>query len=56
MLFVNQDWRTKSKKLFLPNPLHLVFRTFPFRKDTLVRKFEKIETIYGEVTVKTFIL
>jgi pyridinium-3,5-bisthiocarboxylic acid mononucleotide nickel chelatase len=30
----------------------LGIRTFPFRKDTLARKFEKINTIYGEVTVK----
>jgi uncharacterized protein (TIGR00299 family) protein len=30
----------------------LGIRTFPFRKDTLARKFEKITTIYGEVTVK----
>lgn len=27
-------------------------RTFPFIKDTLVRKFETIKTIYGKVTVK----
>jgi len=27
-------------------------RTFPFRKDTLVRKFEIIQTIYGEINVK----
>jgi len=30
----------------------LGIRTFPFRKDTLIRKFETIQTIYGEVTVK----
>jgi uncharacterized protein (DUF111 family) len=30
----------------------LGIRTFPFRKDTLIRKFEIIQTIYGEVTVK----
>jgi uncharacterized protein (TIGR00299 family) protein len=30
----------------------LGIRTFPFRKDTLVRKFEKLNTVYGEVTVK----
>jgi hypothetical protein len=27
-------------------------RTFPFKKDTLVRKFETFKTIYGKVTVK----
>ena len=30
----------------------LGIRTFPFRKDTLARKFEIVDTIYGEVTVK----
>ncbi|MBN2215440.1 MAG: nickel pincer cofactor biosynthesis protein LarC [Bacteroidales bacterium] len=27
-------------------------RTIPFRKDTLVRKFDTLQTIYGEVSVK----
>jgi uncharacterized protein (TIGR00299 family) protein len=27
-------------------------RTFPFRKDTLTRKFEIIQTVYGAVTIK----
>jgi uncharacterized protein (TIGR00299 family) protein len=30
----------------------LGIRTFPFRKDTLVRKFETLPTIYGDVTIK----
>lgn len=30
----------------------LGIRTFPFKKDTLVRKFEKVQTSYGEMTVK----
>jgi uncharacterized protein (TIGR00299 family) protein len=30
----------------------LGIRTFPFRKETLVRRFERIKTIYGDVTVK----
>jgi uncharacterized protein (TIGR00299 family) protein len=30
----------------------LGIRTFPFRKETLARKFEKINTLYGEITVK----
>ena len=30
----------------------LGIRSFPFRKDTLVRKFESINTIYGPVSVK----
>ncbi len=27
-------------------------RTFPFRKDTLSRRFDQIDTIYGKVTLK----
>jgi uncharacterized protein (DUF111 family) len=30
----------------------LGIRTFPFRKDTLARDFETIQTIYGDLTVK----
>jgi pyridinium-3,5-bisthiocarboxylic acid mononucleotide nickel chelatase len=30
----------------------LGMRTFPFRKDTLVRNFETINSVYGELTVK----
>jgi hypothetical protein len=30
----------------------LGIRSFPFRKDTLVRKFETLNTIYGPVSVK----
>jgi uncharacterized protein (DUF111 family) len=30
----------------------LGIRTFDFRKDTLAREFGKLNTVYGEVTVK----
>jgi pyridinium-3,5-bisthiocarboxylic acid mononucleotide nickel chelatase len=40
------------KGIIFTESTSLGIRTFPFRKDTLVRKFEKIITIYGEVTVK----
>jgi uncharacterized protein (TIGR00299 family) protein len=30
----------------------LGIRTFPFRKDTLARKFETIQTIYGSINIK----
>ena len=30
----------------------LGIRTFPFRKDTLAREFQKVNTRYGEITVK----
>jgi pyridinium-3,5-bisthiocarboxylic acid mononucleotide nickel chelatase len=40
------------KNIIFTESTTLGLRTFPFRKDTLVRKFEKIQTIYGEVSVK----
>jgi uncharacterized protein (TIGR00299 family) protein len=40
------------KGIIFTESTSLGIRTFPFRKDTLARKFEKINTIYGEVTVK----
>jgi pyridinium-3,5-bisthiocarboxylic acid mononucleotide nickel chelatase len=40
------------KNIIFTESTSLGIRTFPFRKDTLARKFEKIKTIYGEVTVK----
>jgi pyridinium-3,5-bisthiocarboxylic acid mononucleotide nickel chelatase len=40
------------KSIIFTESTSLGIRTFPFRKDTLARKFEKIKTIYGEVTVK----
>jgi pyridinium-3,5-bisthiocarboxylic acid mononucleotide nickel chelatase len=40
------------KNIIFTESTSLGIRTFPFRKDTLVRKFEKLQTIYGEVPVK----
>ena len=40
------------RKILFTESTSLGIRSFPFRKDTLVRKFETIKTIYGEVTVK----
>ena len=40
------------KGIIFTESTSLGIRTFPFRKDTLARKFEKIKTEYGEVTVK----
>ena len=40
------------KNIIFTESTSLGIRTFPFRKDTLVRKFETIQTIYGDVTVK----
>jgi hypothetical protein len=40
------------KNIIFTETTSLGIRTFPFRKDTLVRKFETIQTIYGDITVK----
>jgi hypothetical protein len=40
------------KNIIFTESTTLGIRTFPFRKDTLVRKFETIKTIYGDITVK----
>ena len=40
------------KNIIFTESTSLGIRTFPFRKDTLVRKFETIQTIYGPVKVK----
>jgi len=40
------------KNIIFTESTSLGIRTFPFRKDTLVRKFETIETEYGAVTIK----
>jgi pyridinium-3,5-bisthiocarboxylic acid mononucleotide nickel chelatase len=40
------------KTIIFTESTSLGVRTFPFRKDTLVRKFETLNTIYGEVHVK----
>jgi len=40
------------KNIIFTESTSLGIRAFPFRKDTLVRKFETLQTIYGEVTIK----
>jgi len=40
------------KNIIFTESTSLGIRTFPFRKDTLARKFETVMTIYGNVTVK----
>jgi hypothetical protein len=40
------------KNIIFTESTSLGIRTFPFRKDTLVRKFETIQSIYGEVKIK----
>ena len=40
------------KNIIFTESTSLGIRTFPFKKDTLVRKFEIINTVYGDLTVK----
>jgi len=40
------------KEIIFTESTSVGIRCFPFKKDTLVRKFEKIETAYGLVTMK----
>jgi hypothetical protein len=40
------------KEIVFSESTSLGIRTFQFRKDTLVREFSKVPTIYGEVTLK----
>jgi len=40
------------KNIIFTETTSLGIRTFPFRKDTLARKFETIQTIYGQVNIK----
>jgi pyridinium-3,5-bisthiocarboxylic acid mononucleotide nickel chelatase len=40
------------KHILFTESTSLGIRTFPFRKDTLARKFETVKTIYGDITVK----
>lgn len=40
------------KSVIFTETTTLGVRSFPFRKDTLVRKFEIVPTIYGDVTIK----
>ncbi len=46
------DKAESMKSIIFTESTSLGIRTFPFQKDTLARKFEKISSIYGEVTVK----
>jgi hypothetical protein len=40
------------KNIIFTESTSLGIRTFPFRKDTLARKFETIQTIYGSINIK----
>jgi len=40
------------KNIIFSESTSIGIRTFPFRKDTLVRKIDTIPTIYGDITIK----
>jgi pyridinium-3,5-bisthiocarboxylic acid mononucleotide nickel chelatase len=40
------------KNIIFTESTSLGIRTFPFRKDTLTRKFETLHTVYGDITIK----
>jgi pyridinium-3,5-bisthiocarboxylic acid mononucleotide nickel chelatase len=40
------------KSIIFTESTSLGIRMYPFKKDTLVRKFEKIRTIYGDINIK----
>jgi pyridinium-3,5-bisthiocarboxylic acid mononucleotide nickel chelatase len=40
------------KNIIFTESTSLGIRSFPFRKDTLVRNFETIQTVYGDLTIK----
>jgi uncharacterized protein (TIGR00299 family) protein len=46
------EYEDAIKEIIFTESTSVGVRTFPFRKDTLVRKFEVMKTKYGEVTVK----
>lgn len=47
-----KDVADSVKNIIFTESTSLGIRTFPFRKDTLIRKLETIKTIYGDITVK----
>jgi hypothetical protein len=51
-LICEKEAADELKKIIFTESTSLGIRTFPFRKDTLSRHFETIETIYGEVKIK----
>jgi uncharacterized protein (TIGR00299 family) protein len=51
-IICENQYADKIKDIIFTESTSLGIRTFPFRKDTLVRKLETVNTIYGNVTVK----
>jgi uncharacterized protein (TIGR00299 family) protein len=46
------DLADTVKSIIFTESTSLGIRTFPFRKDTLARKFETLKTVYGSINIK----
>jgi pyridinium-3,5-bisthiocarboxylic acid mononucleotide nickel chelatase len=51
-IIIEKESAETVKEILFTESTTLGIRTFPFRKDTLIRKFESIDTIWGKVTIK----
>jgi uncharacterized protein (TIGR00299 family) protein len=51
-VLLEKEHSTAIKEILFTESTTLGIRSFPFDKDTLVREFETIDTIWGKVTVK----
>ena len=51
-VIIEKEHSTAIKEIIFTESTTLGIRSFPFNKDTLVREFQTIDTIWGKVTVK----
>jgi uncharacterized protein (TIGR00299 family) protein len=51
-VIIEKEFADTIKEILFTESTTLGIRSFPFRKDTLVRKFDQIDTIWGKVEVK----
>ena len=51
-VIIEKEYADIVKEIMFSESTTLGVRSFPFKKDTLIRKFDSIETIWGKVTIK----
>lgn len=51
-VIIEKELTDTVKEILFTETTTLGVRTFPFKKDTLVRKFETIDTVWGKVEIK----
>jgi pyridinium-3,5-bisthiocarboxylic acid mononucleotide nickel chelatase len=51
-VITEKEYSEIVKEILFTESTTLGIRSFPFKKDTLIRKFESIETVWGKVTLK----